>query len=213
MAKQLNRPTPSSPPGEADLHDTALRHLARYAATRAGLLRVLERRITRWQRAVSDPPDPRGTEPADDATLPQASDPDTIAASVAQARAAAAAVVERLAASGVLDDAAFAEGRARGLVRAGVSRRVATARLAAKGVDVDLARAALPEDADTELASALVLARKRRIGPFRAGDADPARRQRELAILARAGFPQPLARQALAMDPEEAESRIIALRR
>ena len=33
------RPVPASPPTEASLREAALRHLARYSATRAGLLR------------------------------------------------------------------------------------------------------------------------------------------------------------------------------
>ena len=55
-------------------------------------------------------------------------------------------------------------------------------------------------DDESELAAALVLARRRRIGPFRSGDApDLAGQRRELAVLARAGFPQDVARRALAM--------------
>lgn len=181
-----------APPDEAALRDAALRHLARYAATRAGLLRVLERRITRWQRGAEA-----------DAGSGEAA---------ARARLTAVAVVDRLVAAGVVNDTAFAEQRAQGLARAGLSRRAIAARLAAKGVEPDTAREVVRDDADTELAAALVLARRRRIGPFRSSTADAQGRQRELAILARAGYAQPVARQALAMGPEEAEARIRALR-
>jgi hypothetical protein len=59
-----------------------------------------------------------------------------------------------------------------------------------------------------------VLARKRRIGPFRTGEApDEAGRRRELGVLARAGFPQDVARQALAMEPDQAETLVNRLRR
>ena len=190
------------PPDDAALHDAALAHLARYATTEANLRRVLGRRIDRWARAAGADPDP-----ADDA------DPEAIAAAVAGARAAADRVVARLVAAGAVSDAAFAESRARSLVRAGRSRRAIAAALVAKGVPSDLARAAAPEDADGELAAALTLARRRRIGPFRAGEADPDRRRKELAILASAGFAQDVARRALGMDPAEAEDRILALRR
>ena len=44
-----------SPPDEARLHEAALTHIARYATTRAGLLRVLDRRIDRWARAAEAP--------------------------------------------------------------------------------------------------------------------------------------------------------------
>ena len=56
-----------------------------------------------------------------------------------------------------------------------------------------------------ELVSALILARKRRIGPFRKAASD---QNRELGVLARAGFPRDVALRALAMAPEEAEETI-----
>jgi regulatory protein len=99
-------------------------------------------------------------------------------------------------------------------VRGGRSMRSVQARLVAKGVAPDLARAASASDAETELAAALVLARKRRIGPYRsAAEADAAVRLKELGALARAGFSREIAQQALGMAREDAESRIFALRR
>jgi len=182
-------------PTQASLYEAALSYLGRFSATEAGLLRVLERRIDRWRRAL---PDPDG---ADD--------------DVATARRAARDVVRRLADLGVVNDAAYAESKARGLIRSGVSRRGVAARLAAKGVGAEQARAVIPDDPDVELAAALTLARRRRIGPFRATDADidAIRRQKEVAILARAGFTQSVARLALAMTADEAETRIMDLRR
>lgn len=178
------------PPDEATLHDAALAYLARYAASEAGLRAVLERRIERWARTVEDR--------------------DTVAELVAAARQAARTVVSRLAAAGAVSDAAFAESKARSLVRAGRSRRAVAAQLAAKGIGAELARAAVPDDAETELAAALVLARKRRIGPFRNnGEAD---RNREIGIMARAGFSRSTAETALDADPEEAEAAIRRLR-
>jgi regulatory protein len=65
-----------------------------------------------------------------------------------------------------------------------------------------------------ELAAALVLARKRRIGPFRLGAPhEAAGRRRELSVLARAGFPQAVARRALAMEARQAEVLVNRLRR
>jgi len=124
-------------------------------------------------------------------------------------------VVARLAAAGAVNDAAFAESRARSLRRAGRSRRAIGAHLAAKGVGADVQRSVLPEDAgDADLAAALVLARRRRIGPFRAGDPpDQAGRHRELAIFARAGFPQSIAVRALDTEPAAAEAVVNELRR
>jgi regulatory protein len=80
-------------------------------------------------------------------------------------------------------------------------------------VDAELARQMVPEDPEVELASALTLARRRRIGPFRDGEADEAGRRRELGVLARAGFPRPVAARALEMEGDEAEEIVLALRR
>ena len=189
---------PAGPaPGAAELHDAALEYLARYAATEAGLRRVLERRIDRWARRAA-----------------QDGDPETVSAQAAAAREAAVQVVARLAAVGAVNDRTYAESRARSLVRAGRSRRGAAAHLASKGVDAATARSVLPEDPQTELAAALVLARKRRIGPFRRGGVpDEAGRRRELGVLARAGFAQDVAREALATEPDQAEALVNAFRR
>jgi len=67
---------------------------------------------------------------------------------------------------------------------------------------------------ESELAAALVLARKRRIGPFRVGQApDEVGQLRELGALARAGFSHSVAHRALAMDPDQAEALVNELRR
>jgi regulatory protein len=190
----IERPIPAVPT-PASLHETALNYLARFAATEAGLRAVLGRRIDRWARATSE-------------------DRDAVATLTESLKQEARQIATRLVASGLIDDAEYAQSRAAGLLRSGRSRRAVTARLAAKGVSGDLARAALPEDPDAELDAALVLARKRRIGPFRRGDEpDLAGKRREMAMLARAEFPQPVAAKALAMGADEAEERILAFRR
>ena len=195
-----DRPQPAAgpPPDAAALHDAALAYLARYAATEAGLRRVLERRVQRWVRGASD----------------GAADREAIAAQAEAARRIVGEVVARLAAAGAVNDAAFAESRVRSLVRAGRSRQAVAAYLAGKGVDAATARALLVEDPDRELAAALVLARRKRIGPFRTGGPpDQAGRLRELAMLARAGFSSAVARRALAMEPHLAEEVVNRLRR
>jgi regulatory protein len=180
------RPQPDS----AALHEAALAHLARYAATRAGLVRVLDRRVERWVREAG--PDAAGA--------------------LSGLRETVRAVVAQLAAAGAVDDAAFAAGRSATLVRAGRSRRAIAAHLAARGIVGEDARAALPDDPEAELAAAVMLARRRRIGPFRTDDrdADP---RRELGMLARAGFSHDLAARALGMDAETAEALIARVRR
>jgi len=190
------RPThPAGPaPNDTALHDAALAYLARYAATEAGLTRTLGRAVDRWARRA----------------LADGAEADAVAAQAAQARGVVRAVVARLAALGAVSDRAFAESRTRSLVRGGRSRRAVAAHLAAKGVGAETARAALAAEETDELAAALVLARRRRIGPFRVGDGD---RLRELAVLARAGFSQAVASEALRMPREEAEEVVTRLRR
>jgi regulatory protein len=182
------------PPDAGSLYQAALNHLARYAATEAGLRGVLMRRVDRWARPQTDP--------------------EAASAGVAAAREAIGDVIRRLVEAGAVSDTAFAEHRAKTLVRGGQSNRSVQARLIAKGVAPDLARAASVSDAETELAAALVLVRKRRIGPYRAAEnADAAVRMKELGLLARAGFSRDIAEQALTTPREDAESRIFELRR
>jgi regulatory protein len=115
-------------------------------------------------------------------------------------------------AQGAVDDAAFAESRARRLLRSGRSRRAALAHLREKGVDAATAAAALPEGEEAELAAALAFCRRRRIGPFGAAGVTPEARLKALGALARAGFGREMASRALGMEPEEAEARLIAAR-
>lgn len=185
------RVRPVAKPDGASLHEAALRYLGRYAATEAGVVRVLDRRVLRWARES-------GAGEAEVAPLRQ------------QARQVAA----RLVAAGVVDDAAYAEARARSLARAGRSSRAIAAHLTAKGVAAAVARRAAPTDPRHDLGAAVTAMRRRRIGPFRsaAGPLDPVARRRELAFLGRKGFPEALARQAIELPLEEAERLLLALR-
>ena len=168
-----------------------MRYLARYATTEAGVRAVLNRRIDRWARATA-----AETE------------------AIAPLKQAAREIAARLVATGLIDDTDYAQTRAAGLLRSGRSSRAVAAKLAAKGIGAAQARVALPDDPDVELHSALVLARKRRIGPFRRGETpDLVGKRKEMAMLARAGFPQAIAARALAMEADEAEARIVAFRR
>ena len=163
-----------------------MNYLARFASSEGGLRQTLFRRIDTWAR--------------------EAPDRDTAADLAAAAKAAVPGVVARMVELGLIDDAAFAQSRAAGLARSGRSRRAIAARLVAKGIDPERARAVLPDGDGGELASALILTRKRRIGPFRlAEDGD---RNKELGVLARAGFPRDIAIRALDMAPDDAEDTI-----
>lgn len=151
------------------LERAALFYLERYASSVGNLRRVL---MTKVRRSA----DHHGTDP----------------------EAGAEAVEELLARfqrGGLLDDRAYAEGRAVTLHRAGHSLPAIRLRLRQKGVDRETIGAALErlhDEADApDLAAALRHARKRRLGPYRpAGRAE--NRQRDMAALARKGFPPDL---------------------
>jgi len=171
---------------DADTIDTALierwalAYLGRFPSSAANLRRVLLRRVQR-----RDPLD-------------------------REAAAAALPLIDSLLAryreTGLVDDAAYAAGRARSRLRRGQSLRTIRAGLAAKGVGAEDAAAAVAglreEAADPDLAAAIAFARRRHLGPFRRGDAE---RERELAGFARAGFARAVTEAVLACaDPDAA---------
>jgi regulatory protein len=164
---------------EAGLQQAALAYLERFAASAEMVRRVLARRVERAARAGL-------TERADGARLVER-------------------VVARLVGARLIDDAGFAEARTRSLHRRGASARAIRVRLAAQGLSDDQVQAALAalraDDPEPELAAALQLARRRRIGPFRPADR-AAHRLRDLGVMARAGFSGEIARQVIdAADP------------
>ena len=154
----------------------ALGYLGRYASSAENLRRVLMRRVRRY--------------------APEA---------VAPARPLIEAILTRYREAGLLDDAAYAVGRATSLHRRGDSLMVIRTRLMAKGVAGEVvagAVGALQElGSDPDLAAACAFARRRRLGPFRRAASD---RARELAAFARAGFGRRVAEAVLACADEEA---------
>jgi regulatory protein len=165
----------------ADLQDRALDYLGRYAASTRRLRQVLKRRIQRSAEAHEIDPAPLLVE------LEQ--------------------VIERLTRSGLLNDEAFAEMKARNLNRRGGSRRQIAAKLAASGVAAGERAKAIErleeETPDAEFAAAVAYAKRRRLGAFRTvRDDSPERRRKDLAAMARAGFSLEMARRALKGDAE-----------
>ena len=149
------------------LQRAAMHYLERYSAPAAQLRRVLARKVVMSCRHY-------GLEPAAfDGMLDE--------------------VVARCVASGLVDDQRFAEARAATLRRRGRSSRAVAASLAAKGVARDLVAEASESSAEDELAAAMKTARRKRLGPWSRGDR-AASRQKDLAALARAGFPMTVAR-------------------
>lgn len=172
----------------ATLERAALHYLQRYAASSAQLRRVLRRRVLRA------------------AMLGETVDTATAHAEIDK-------LVERYLAAGLLDDRRYAEAQAGSLSRRGASRYRIRQRLAAKGVDADLVEGALQAVAEErgagDLAAACILARRRRLGPYRKSGDRAAHRQKDLASMARAGFSLAIARRVLAAADPEAVERLL----
>jgi regulatory protein len=116
-------------------------------------------------------------------------------------------LVARWQQSGLLDDRAFAEARAASLGRRGTPGRRIAAKLAEMGVDEEDVAAALassPHGEKRDLAAALALARRRRLGPYRAEELRAQHRQKDLMSFARAGFDRRTAERVLDAESPEA---------
>lgn len=210
MEKSAPPPFACPPPQRSSLREAALAHLARFGTTRQGLEQVLLRRLARWGQ--------KATRAGDCA--------EAVAEQVAALHPVVTAVVDDMVRLGAVDDAVFARSRVRRLVRSGRSTRAVQAHLAAKGVAADVRDEALDTavgalgPAERELCAALVLARKRRLGPFAREpvvlDEDETghltRQNKALGVLARAGFARDVAQRVLDMQGEEAEDWMDRLR-
>ena len=104
------------------------------------------------------------------------------------------ALVERFVAAGYIDDAAYARSKTGSLLRRGYGMRRVAQSLGAAGIGEE-ARAAAPAGQGERRQAALVLARKRRLGPFGPGAADRAAREKQIAAMLRAGHPLDSARE------------------
>jgi regulatory protein len=160
----------------ANLRQSVLDYLDRFAASNRRLAQVMGRKIRASAAAHGDDPVPLLE------ALP--------------------GIIAGLEKQGVLSDRNLAEAKARAMIRRGGSRAKIMANLAGKGIDAATAGAALDrmklEFDDPEFDAALAFARRRRLGPFRP-DAETrlAQRQKDMAALARAGFSGGIARRVL----------------
>lgn len=167
------------------LENAALHYLERFASSAANLRRMLMRKVDLSVRA-------HGTDRAEAAGWVDA-------------------LIERYRSSGLLDDAGYARMKAESLHRRGTSSRAIREKLASKGVTrdhVDQALDRVEEEVagDVDLAAALALARRRRLGPYRLPEARAAHRDKDLAALGRAGFAYAIARRVVdAEDPDSVE--------
>lgn len=113
-----------------------------------------------------------------------------------------AAIADRFAERGYVDDSAYALAKSQSLTSRGYGARRVLQTLRAAGVDEEHGAEAR-EHADSEAVSAaLRFARRRRIGPYAAeAVSDPRQRQKALAGMVRAGHGFGLARAVLALAP------------
>lgn len=117
------------------------------------------------------------------------------------------AIAERMAGFGYVDDRAFAEAKARALVRRGYgTRRLSQALHAAHVAPAD-AEAALEGSEEQAFDSAIAYARRRRFGPFAAAAPDDRTRERQIAAMLRAGHSFSLARRIISVPLGEVPER------
>lgn len=174
-------PRPPRKTSETSLMNSAVYYLQRFSASRDDVRRVLERRAQR-SRYV------HGGEAEEHSAWIKT-------------------VLDTLERQGFLNDAAFAEARARSLAARGTASRMIRVKLARKGVSEDHIDDALHRLAEEigdagadnpDLTAAVAYARRRRLGPWRS---DPEirseKRDRDLAALARQGFSGDVARKVI----------------
>ena len=159
MYKQERPPKPVT---AERLEKAAFFYLGRFATTKAHLRQVMLRKL---QRAEDMPPETK-------LALTEFID----------------RLLDRFEASGMLNDAVFAEGRIASLRRRGDSQRTIRQKLAIKGVDKELAEEKLAADEQDDLGAAWAFARRRRLGPYRTPERRAEHKQKDMAAFGRAGF-------------------------
>jgi len=174
MANRRAPPDRSKRPlGAAKLDELALAYVARFATSRAKLMRYLARKV-------------RESEWIDEN----------------DAMTACEAIADRMERLHYLDDRQYAAMRAGAMTRRGLGVRRVKAQLYADGIAEQDSGEAIEAAEGGALAAAVGFARRRRFGPFamRTSD-DPKQRERQLAAFLRAGHSLAIARRILAVAP------------
>lgn len=112
-------------------------------------------------------------------------------------------LLDRYKASGLLNDAQFAEARVSSLRRQGLSKQAILSKLSVKGLSAaEIEKALSKADAETEdaeLAAAKAYIKRKRLGVYRTKESENPL-AKDLASLARAGFGYQIAARALQED-------------
>ena len=114
-----------------------------------------------------------------------------------------AALADRFATRGYVDDRGYAEANAASLGRRGYGVRRVRMALHAARVSDDDAAPALAQAEESARSDALAFARRRRIGPYAPHPPDDAQRRRQFAAMMRAGHSVALARDIVGATPDD----------
>ena len=125
-------------------------------------------------------------------------------------------VVESCVKLGYVDDKAFIKSQLRQGLRNGFSQQRILLKLARKGISRELAVAVMDEQTgeasdkgDSELAAALIYARKKSVGPYSRAEPHHLENQRHLARLARNGFSFDVVKQVMALPSADAADDLL----
>ena len=117
---------------------------------------------------------------------------------------------------GYIDDKVFIRSRFRQGLQSGLSQRRILSKLAQRGISRDLAEAVMEEQTsrasdryDSELAAALIYARKKSVGPYSRAELHPEDNQKHLARLARSGFDFDVAKHVMALPSADAADELL----
>ena len=176
-------PRPSEEQIKKRLTNKALKYLGRYASTSVQLEAILRKFV---QRKLNQ---------ADPALLDQL----------------ISEVIKSCVRLGYIDDEAFIRNQLRQGIRSGFSQRRILLKLAQRGISRELAVAVMDKQIgkvadkeDSDLAAALIYARKKSVGPYSRAELRPVDNQKHLARLARNGFAFDVAKQVMSLPSADA---------
>lgn len=112
-----------------------------------------------------------------------------------------AALADRMADLGYIDDAAYGEARAAAMGRRGLGARRVTQALRHAGIEEDDTAALRPATDARTASTAIAFARRRRLGPFAPEAPDRPGRDKAIAAMIRAGHGLDIARTIVSMAP------------